>query len=119
MNLNYNVHYEVAATIFMGLLLIYMRLQYNVKIKINREFWRLALLIFAADILDICTAVTIDNSAFVPDAVNLFLNELYYAAIMLLGAQFVRYAIALTGEEPTKSGVMRVTWIASLSIPLC
>ena len=114
MNLNYNVHYEVAATIFMGLLLIYMRLQYNVKIKINREFWRLALLIFAADILDICTAVTIDNSAFVPDAVNLFLNELYYAAIMLLGAQFVRYAIALTGEEPTKSGVMRVTWIASL-----
>lgn len=113
MNLNYNVHYEVAATIFMGLLLIYMSLQYNIKTKMNREFLRLAIIIFLADILDVGSAIAIDASSRVPDGVNLFLSELYFGAVMLLGAEFVRYAVTLTGTEPSGSRLMKVTRMAS------
>jgi response regulator RpfG family c-di-GMP phosphodiesterase/signal transduction histidine kinase len=108
---NYNVHYEVAATIFMGLLLIYMHLQYNVKVKINREFRALAILMLFADLLDIITAFAIDNGSKIPDGWNLFLTEVYFASNMLVGTQFVRYAITLSGLKKSKSKVMIATWI--------
>lgn len=63
MSLKYNVSYEVASTIFLIILLFYIRLQYDIHSKSNKEFRKLAWLGLIATILDVTTAVTISYAS--------------------------------------------------------
>lgn len=76
MKLDYNIYYEVAAAIFLSFLTGYVRLQYNMKLRSNRLFLRLALSILFNDILDIVTAFTISNADVLPEMLNMVINNI-------------------------------------------
>ena len=92
MKLDYNIYYEVAAAIFLSFLTGYVRLQYNMKLRSNRLFLRLALSILLNDILDIVTAFTISNADVVPEMLNMILNTSYLLSCALTGVILLDYA---------------------------
>ena len=105
MKLDYNIYYEVAAAIFLSFLTGYVRLQYNMKLRSNRLFLRLALSILLNDILDIVTAFTISNADVVPEMLNMILNTAYLLSCTLTGVILLDYAsesLKNLGIEPGK-----------------
>ena len=76
MSLKYNISYEVASTIFLIILLCFIRLQYDTHSRLNKEFRKLTLLGLITTILDVTTAVTISYASIVPIEVNILLNTL-------------------------------------------
>ena len=92
MKLDYNIYYEVAAAIFLSFLTGYVRLQYNMKLRSNRLFLRLALSILFNDILDIVTAFTISNADVLPEMLNMVINTLYLLSCALTGVILLDYA---------------------------
>lgn len=105
MKLDYNIYYEVAAAIFLSFLTGYVRLQYNMKLRSNRLFLRLALSILFNDILDIVTAFTISNADVVPEMLNMILNTSYLLSCTLTGVILLDYAsesLKNLGIEPGK-----------------
>ena len=92
MKLDYNIYYEVASAIFLSFLTGYVRLQYNMKLRSNRLFLRLALSILINDILDIVTAFTISNADVLPEMLNMFLNTSYLLSCALTGVILLDYA---------------------------
>lgn len=95
MKLDYNIYYEVAAAIFLSFLTGYVRLQYNMKLRSNRLFLRLALSILFNDILDIVTAFTISNADVLPEMLNMVLNTLYLLSCALTGVILLDYVSEL------------------------
>lgn len=105
MKLDYNIYYEVAAAIFLSFLTGYVRLQYNMKLRSNRLFLRLALSILFNDILDIVTAFTISNADVLPEMLNMILNTSYLLSCTLTGVILLDYAsesLKNLGIEPGK-----------------
>lgn len=93
MSLKYNISYEVASTIFLIILLFYIRLQYDTHSRLNKEFRKLTWLGLIATVLDVTTAVTISYAGVVPIEVNTLLNTLYFVSVAALGYQVMYYNI--------------------------
>lgn len=106
MKLDYNIYYEVAAAIFLSFLTGYVRLQYNMKLRSNRLFLRLALAILFNDILDIVTAFTISNADVLPEMLNMVLNTLYLLSCALTGVILLEYA----SESLKNLGIEQEKW---------
>lgn len=106
MKLDYNIYYEVAAAIFLSFLTGYIRLQYNMKLRSNRLFLRLALSILFNDILDIVTAFTISNADVLPEMLNMVLNTLYLLSCALTGVILLDYA----SESLKNLGIEQEKW---------
>lgn len=106
MKLDYNIYYEVAAAIFLSFLTGYVRLQYNMKLRSNRLFLRLALSILFNDILDIVTAFTISNADVLPEMLNMVLNTLYLLSCALTGVILLDYA----SESLKNLGIEQGKW---------
>lgn len=58
-SLVYNIDFEVAASIFLIVINIFLRVNYAAENEVNKEFRKLALYILIACALDVTTAVTI------------------------------------------------------------
>ena len=93
MSLQYNISYEVASTIFLIILLFYVRLQYDTHTRLNKEFRKLAWVGLIATVLDVTTAVTISYAGVIPIEVNTLLNTLYFASVAALGYQVMYYVL--------------------------
>lgn len=106
MKLDYNIYYEVAAAIFLSFLIGYVRLQYNMKLRSNRLFLRLALSILFNDILDIVTAFTISNADVLPEMLNMVINTLYLLSCALTGVILLDYA----SESLKNLGIEQEKW---------
>lgn len=106
MKLDYNIYYEVAAAIFLSFLTGYVRLQYNMKLRSNRLFLRLALSILFNDILDIVTAFTISNADVLPEMLNMVINTLYLLSCALTGVILLDYA----SESLKNLGIKQEKW---------
>lgn len=106
MKLDYNIYYEVAAAIFLSFLTGYVRLQYNMKLRSNRLFLRLALSILFNDILDIVTAFTISNADVLPEMLNMVINTLYLLSCALTGVILLDYA----SESLKNLGIEQEKW---------
>ena len=106
MKLDYNIYYEVAAAIFLSFLTGYVRLQYNMKLRSNRLFLRLALSILFNDILDIVTAFTISNADVLPEMLNMVLNTSYLLSCALTGVILLDYA----SESLKNLGIEQGKW---------
>lgn len=106
MKLDYNIYYEVAAVIFLSFLTGYVRLQYNMKLRSNRLFLRLALSILFNDILDIVTAFTISNADVLPEMLNMVINTLYLLSCALTGVILLDYA----SESLKNLGIEQEKW---------
>ena len=85
MSLKYNISYEVASTIFLLILLFYIKVQYDTNSKLNKEFRKLTYFGLIATVLDVTTAITISYASAVPIEVNTLLNTLYFMSIAGLG----------------------------------
>lgn len=106
MKLDYNIYYEVAAAIFLSFLTGYVRLQYNMKLRSNRLFLRLALSILFNDILDIVTAFTISNADVLSEMLNMVINTLYLLSCALTGVILLDYA----SESLKNLGIEQEKW---------
>ncbi|MBD5543690.1 MAG: response regulator [Lachnospiraceae bacterium] len=120
MGLLYNVNFEVAAAIYMVILYIYLRIQYEGHLKRYREFQKLMLLILFADIMDVITAVTISYAMTVPIWLNMLMNTIYFGADAAFLYTFVNYVVFC--GSPGKKGSLgdnvlnKVIWIGFISV---
>ena len=108
MPLIYNIYFEVAAAIFLMILIIYIKLQYNMRSEINKEFYKLVLLAFFADVMDVTTAVTISYAAEIPYSYNLFFNSVYFVVDAFVGYQFMYYSRLCVDRTRKKSLMLRI-----------
>ncbi|MCQ2080826.1 MAG: ATP-binding protein [Lachnospiraceae bacterium] len=94
MNLIYNIHYEVAAAIFLIVIYGYMKLQYSVKSDSTYRFTRLVLMLICANIADVFTAIEISN----PDKFPVWLNWITNTIYLELVAVLLYYVIIYIGS---------------------
>lgn len=93
-NLQYNIYFELSAVIYMIVLNVYIRLQFNSKSTVNKLFKSVAILLLLADILDIVTAITISYALYIPTWINMMLNYLYLCSDMIMEFWFVMYSLS-------------------------
>ncbi|MCM1160449.1 MAG: response regulator [Roseburia sp.] len=93
MELLYNVNFEVAAAIYMAILYIFLKIQYEGHSKGYREFQKLMLLILLADIMDVITAFTISYAMLVPIWLNMLINTVYFSLDAAFLYKFVNYVV--------------------------
>ena len=111
MTLKYNISYEVASTIFLFILLFYIKLQYDTSAKINKEFRKLVWSCLIATILDIITAFTISNAAKVPVIFNTLLNTLYFLSVANLGYRVMFYVLYYVCRNKVNDSFVRVNQV--------
>ena len=111
MPLKYNISYEVASTIFLIILLCFIRLQYDTHSRLNTEFQKLTRFGLIATMLDVTTAVTISYASVVPVAVNIILNTLYFISVAVLGYQLTYYNLFYVYRNSKTSAFMRFNQI--------
>ena len=107
MSLKYYISYEVASTIFLIILIFYIRLQYDTRSKLNKEFRKLTWFGLIVTVLDVTTAVTISYAGVVPIEVNILLNTLYFASVAALGYQLMYYNIYYMYRDRRKRPLVR------------
>lgn len=98
MILNYNISFELSAIVFLLLLLFYLVLQYDLKNIVNYAFFKCVVLVLCTNVLDIITAITIDNYVMIDSLLNTILNTIY--TVMATGSAFyICYFLVLYVEE--------------------
>ncbi len=108
MSLVYNIYFEMSAAIFLIIFFFFMKLQYNTQSKVNKEFQKLTLLVLAADILDVVTAITISYVFRVPVWVNILLNTLYFVVNAAVGYQFMYYSTVYVFQNRKDSLFLKI-----------
>ena len=111
MSLKYNISYEVASTIFLIILLCFIRLQYDTNSRLNKEFRKLTWFGLIATILDVTTAVTISYASVIPIEVNSILNSLYFISVAALGYQLTYYILYYVYRNSKTSPFVRFNQI--------
>jgi len=91
--LQYNIYFGLSAIVFMVILVTYLKIGYSMDSPRNREFFKVAIYVLIADILDVVTAITISYGAVIPPMLNVLLNTAYFATNALLSYQFMRYSL--------------------------
>ena len=107
MILKYNINYEVSSTIFLIVLLFFIKMQYDINTDLNREFRKLAWMGLVATILDITTAITISYAHIIPVQLNTILNTLYFVSVALLGYQMMYYDLLFVYQDVKKNVFIR------------
>ena len=89
--MQYVIEYEVAALIFDLLLFIYATLCYPINSKKNFMFRVIAVDVMLTTLIDIVTAIMINKSIYISDAVNLWANTFYFAGGTFLAYMYSYY----------------------------
>ena len=111
MILKYNICYEVSSTIFLIVLLFFIKMQYDTNTVLNREFRKLTWMGLIATVLDVTTAITISYAHLVPIQLNTVLNTLYFVSVALLGYQMMYYDLLFIYQDEKKSPFIRVNQV--------
>ena len=112
MSLKYNISYEVASTIFLLILLFYIKVQYDTNSKLNKEFRKLTYFGLITTVLDIITAVTISYASVLPVGVNTILNTVYFMSVAVLGYQLAYYNLLYVYKNTKSSKILIFNRIA-------
>ena len=107
MILKYNISYEVSSTIFLIVLLFFIKMQYDTNTVLNREFRKLAWMGLMATVLDVTTAITISYAHIIPVQLNTVLNTLYFVSVALLGYQMMYYDLLFIYQDVKKNVFIR------------
>lgn len=107
MILKYNINYEVSSTIFLIVLLFFIKMQYDINTDLNREFRKLAWMGLVATVLDVTTAITISYAHIIPVQLNTILNTLYFVSVALLGYQMMYYDLLFIYQDVKKNVFIR------------
>ena len=111
MILKYNICYEVSSTIFLIVLLFFIKMQYDTNTVLNREFRKLTWMGLIATVLDVTTAITISYAHLVPIQLNTVLYTLYFVSVALLGYQMMYYDLLFIYQDEKKSPFIRVNQV--------
>lgn len=103
MQISYNIWFEVSASIVLAVMVIYLPLQYDMRLARNRGFFLLAIMCLAVNVLDVVTAITISNSYRISTSLNLFLNTVYFMCLGIIGMFFVRYSYIIAPERDNRA----------------
>lgn len=107
MVLKYNINYEVASTVFLIVLLFFIKTQYNTNSKLNKEFRKLTWMGLIATIMDVTTAITISYAYRIPLILNTVLNTIYFVSVALLGYQMMYYDLLFIYRNEKKCAIIR------------
>lgn len=107
----YNVNFEIASSVFLLILFVYLKLQYSAKSEINRVFQHLVIITFVTGVLDVVTALLINNANVVPNSLNLWLNTLYLACDAVMGYQFCRYFSFAAHKKTNATILAKDGWV--------
>ena len=99
MQLDYNISYEVCGVVICLIILFILHTQYTDTEHSGRLYRRMVWCIFAANLLDVITAVTITWCAVVPVWLNVGLNTIYYAIMPLCIFTGIAYVIYSLGKN--------------------
>lgn len=75
--MNYNLSFDIAGLIINFLLYLILKTQYVSSSKTNLLFRHFVVISFFSGLLDLVSAITIENAALIPPVLNLILNTLY------------------------------------------
>lgn len=89
--MKYNVDFEIAGSLIVLVIYIFLRIQYVEQSDSTRKFKRFVGFMFIAECLDIVTAITINHGDVVPVGVNIFLNTFYLAFSVVFEFQYSIY----------------------------
>ena len=76
--MGYNIYYELVSSIFLGLMLVSVQVRRRDMARHSTIFRLLVLVLITTAILDIITAILIDNQSLVPIPLNKALNSIYF-----------------------------------------
>lgn len=119
MELVYNIYFDLAGLIIALTMYVFLRLQYSMKIKVNRLFMTVMRLMIATGVLDIVTAVTISCGGAVPKRLNLVLNTVYFVSAGALAYAFANYVegyVHAEGETGTAERLNRAVFLLYLIV---
>lgn len=118
MILNYNISFELAAIIFLLLLLFYLLLQYDLKNIVNYAFFKCVALVLCTNVMDIITAITIDNYVMIDSLLNTILNTIYF--VMATGSAFYIccFVVIYVGEREQLKKLTRLNVILFITFVL-
>ncbi len=108
MIMNYNISFEISAIIFLGVLLLFIGLQYDLKVKFNRCFFNLVVLTLFTNMLDIISAIAIDNYTMIDPLLNTIINLLFYM-IAAITAFYFYYVMLVYVDK--KASLKKMTQI--------
>ena len=74
----YNIYFEVAATGFLIVLLIYLHVEYPKASESNLRYRQWVLWVLVSEVMDIVTARMIDYGDRIPPMINIFVNTVYF-----------------------------------------
>ncbi len=98
----YNVHYEVAATVFMIIVYIYLWVLYSEDKPTTNVFRRMVLWLVITNVLDVLTAIDISYAYMFPRWLNQLANTLYFASAVWLIFTYFQYTRSLIGAKMEK-----------------
>ena len=118
MGLQYNIWFGVSGVIFMVILVTYLRISFSMESRRNHEFFKLAIYVLLADMLDVVTALTISYGALISPALNTILNTAYFVMNALLSYQFLQYSQlcikSFQGEKKVAIGYRLIVYVYML-----
>ena len=95
----YNIYFEIAATGFLGILLLYLHIEYPNASESNRCYRQWVTWILISEILDVITARMIDHGSEIPIRVNLIVNTIYFLVGAYAFYLFARYINSFFNSE--------------------
>ena len=97
----YNIYFEVAATGFLAILLLYLYVQYPHPSESNILYRKWVTWVLISEIMDIITGRMIDFGSEIPPVVNIIVNTLYFYCSAWSLISFARYiySFATDGKD--------------------
>ncbi|MDE7246934.1 MAG: HD-GYP domain-containing protein [Lachnospiraceae bacterium] len=91
MKLLYNIDFELAGLIFIFVLYIHFCMYYSNQSEVNKTFKVLVRYLMLTELMDVVTAVTISYGSFIPVALNVVANTVYFTFSFCLSFSFQQY----------------------------
>ena len=107
MNLDYRIEFDIAGLIFDFLILLIVKKLYGYTSKNNRRFKTFLIVCIISGILDIITAYTFSNAAFIPGIVNFLLNYFYLSTAFFTAYLVHEYLICVLQYESKLCTILR------------
>ncbi|MGN0435901.1 MAG: response regulator [Wujia sp.] len=99
MELIYNIDFEIASIIVSIILYIYMSIQFDSSVGINKYLKSVAFFNMLVNMADVLSAITISYGAVVPVTINKLVNTLYFGLFSAASYAFSKYIYSCFGNS--------------------
>lgn len=99
MQMNYIIHYEVAALVITITIAFHFFLKKTINTRMTQIFSVLIICSLIANVFNLITMVTISNPNSVPRALDMLLNQIYLISFNAIPAIYLAYIVCATRKE--------------------